>query len=71
METLDDKIICWKCMDLYVLQTWALCCYTLLMIMKWWKKWIDFVEIKFHLNDIAHQLEFNSIQILKLNSNLI
>ncbi len=31
---------------------WALGCFKLLVAIHWWKNWIDFVEIKFHLNDI-------------------
>jgi hypothetical protein len=39
------------------------------------KRWIDFVEIKFHSRENIEwhcmQLESNQIQILKLNSNSI
>jgi hypothetical protein len=32
--------------------TWTSCWYTLLVTMNWWKRWIDFVKIKFDLNDL-------------------
>jgi hypothetical protein len=34
-----------------IFQTWVLGYSTLPMIRKWWKKWVDFEEIKFHLNE--------------------
>jgi hypothetical protein len=45
--------------------TWALCCYTLLVSINWWKKWIHHVEIMFDSNENIEwhcmQLELNCI----------
>ncbi len=47
-------------------------CYALPMMINWWKKWIDFVKIKFHSNENIEwhciQLEVNSIYSSVLNS---
>jgi hypothetical protein len=51
--------------------TWVLHYYTLLLTINRWKKWIDFVKIKLHLNENIEwhymQFELNLIQILKCN----
>jgi hypothetical protein len=31
---------------------WALCYYALLMMIDWWKKWVDFIQIKFDSNSM-------------------
>jgi len=47
--------------------TWAQHYYTLLLTINWWKKWIDFVKIKFYSNE---NIEWHSHAIwIELNSN--
>jgi hypothetical protein len=52
---------------------WALCYYALLMMINWWEKWIDFMQVKFDSNENTKwhctQLGLNWIHIwLNLNS---
>jgi len=35
----------------YFIKTWAQCCYTLPLMINWWKKWNDFVKIEFNLHE--------------------
>jgi hypothetical protein len=53
-----------------IINTWTPCCYTLSLKIDLinWKKWIDFVKIKFHLNE---NIEWHCTQLeFELDSDL-
>jgi hypothetical protein len=51
----------------FITITWALWYHTLPLTLKWWKKWVDYLEIKFHLNE---NIKWHCMQ-LEVNSNSI